>query len=132
VGPFETALDAPNDLGEILLDGISPSEKLVSITPGKDIALSWEGESYGDEVIVQISWRNMGLSWSINCRLKDDGYFVISRNITDRINTNFDTLDNEMSLSRVRQVSFRANGMSFGDFSFVASTSFLIKFEGND
>lgn len=132
VGKFEAVLDAPNDLGEVRLNGISPSEQMPSIAPGQDLALSWEGEGYGDEVITRIDWTNMGLSWSITCRMKDDGSFIIPGDITKDIRIELTENDHDMSLSRVRQVSFRARGLSYGDFSFVASTNFLIRLEGNN
>jgi hypothetical protein len=60
--------------------------------------------------------------------MKDDGYFDIPAAITANIHVDSTVSSSEMSLTRVRQVSFVAPGISSGDFSFVATTGFLVEF----
>jgi hypothetical protein len=129
VGSFEVVLDAPNDLGEITVAGISPGESIPTIVSGAATVLTWEGAGYGDEVIADISWSDVGLSWSLTCRMKDDGQFMISGDISRQMGSALTSQPHEMRLSRVRQVSFAAPFITFGDFSFVASTSFLVEFD---
>ncbi|MBN2340867.1 MAG: hypothetical protein JXX29_17515 [Deltaproteobacteria bacterium] len=132
IGSFEVVLEAPNDLGEVTLNGVSPADAVPSIIAGKGSTIRWEGEGYGDEVIADIHWSDMGLSWSMGCRMKDDGQFTIPGEITKQMTSELTDQTYEMRLSRVRQVSFAAPFIAFGDFSFVASTSFLVEFDKID
>jgi hypothetical protein len=43
VGPFEVVLEAPEDLGEVKLGGVSPAEQLPGVRRGEDLELTWEG-----------------------------------------------------------------------------------------
>lgn len=129
IGSFEVVLAAPNDLGDITVGGIFPMEGIPVIGSRRPTQITWEGEEYGDEVIADINWIDMGLSWKMVCRMKDDGQFVIPSSITKQMSSELTEQTHEMRLSRVRQVSFAAPFISYGDFSFVASTSFLVEFD---
>ena len=129
IGSFEVVLQAPKDLGEITVAGVSPDDSIPTITSGATTLITWEGEGYGDEVIADINWSDMGLSWSTTCRMKDDGNFVVPAEITRQMGSELTKQAHEMRLSRLRQVSFAAPFITFGDFSFVASTSFLVEFD---
>jgi hypothetical protein len=128
VSPFEVVLEAPNDLGEVKLDGIQPDEQTPQINRGQDLAISWEGAGWGDEVIATLSWIGMGLPWSMTCRMRDDGLFVIPGQLIEGLHDPLAASDEEMTLARVRQVSFRSDGLHSGVFAFVVSNSFPVKF----
>lgn len=129
VDQFDVVLDAPDDLGDVKLDGDLLVDHIPIIRRGHDLEISWEGEGYGDEVIATVNWTSMGLPWSMMCRMRDDGYFVIPDRLTDGMYDPLASDDHEMSLSRIRQVSFRSAGLSSGEFLFVVSTNFLVGFE---
>ncbi|MBN2715160.1 MAG: hypothetical protein JXX14_04845 [Deltaproteobacteria bacterium] len=129
IGSFEVVLEAPNDLGEITVAGTSPDDNIPTILSGTPTVITWEGEGYGDEVIADINWSDMGLTWATTCRMKDDGSFVIPADITRQMGSELTRQTHELRLSRVRQVSFAAPFITFGDFSFVASTSFPVEFD---
>ncbi len=129
VDQFDVVLDAPDDLGDVKLDGDLLVDHVPIIRRGRDLEISWEGEGYGDEVVATVNWTSMGLPWSLTCRMRDDGYFVIPGRFTAGMYDPLASDDHEMSLSRIRQVSFRSNGLSSGEFLFVVSTNFLVRFE---
>jgi len=130
VAPFEVVLNAPEDLGDIRLDGTSVEEQTPTVRRGRDLELAWDGSGgYGDEVIIEVDLNNVGLSWSISCRARDDGSFVIPSEITERLLDPLVSNDHEMTLSRVRQTAFRADGLTGGEFSFVVEARFLVRFE---
>jgi len=128
VAPFEVVLEAPKDLGEIKLDDVRPDEKTPQIRRGQDLAITWEGAGWGDEVIATLTWSGMGLPWSMTCRMRDDGLFVVPGQLTEGLHDPLAASDEELTLSRVRQVSFRSNGLTSGAFSFVVSSSFPVSF----
>jgi len=128
VAPFEVVLEAPNDLGEVKVDGVRPGEQTPQIPRGRDLALVWEGAGWGDEVIATLSWMGMGLPWSMTCRMRDDGLFVVPGQLTEGLHDPLAASDEEMTLARVRQVSFRSDGLNSGAFAFVVSNSFPVKF----
>jgi hypothetical protein len=128
VSPFEVVLEAPNDLGDIKLDGVQPDEQTPQITRGQDLAISWEGAGWGDEVIATLSWIGMGLPWAMTCRMRDDGLFVVPGQLIEGLHDSLAASDEEMTLARVRQVSFRSDGLNSGAFAFVVSNSFPVKF----
>jgi len=72
VGPFEVVLEAPEDLGEFKLDGVSPTEQPPTIRRGEDLTITWEGAGWGDEVIAEFTWTSLGLPLSMVCRMRDD------------------------------------------------------------
>ena len=131
IGAFGAGLEAPDELGEVKLDGIPIYEQMPVIRRGEDLEITWEGEGYGDEVIATINWTNVGISWSMSCRMKDDGRFSVPAEVTGLLLDPLVNNDHEMSLSRVRQVSFRSDGLRAGEFSFVVATSFLVRFESS-
>lgn len=128
VSPFEVVLDAPNDLGEVKIDGVRPDERPPPIQRSQDLAITWEGAGWGDEVIATLSWIGMGLPWSMTCRMRDDGLFVVPGQLLEGLHDPLAASDEEMTLARVRQVSFRSDGLSSGAFSFVVSNSFPVRF----
>ncbi len=128
VAPFKVALDAPEDLGEIKVEGLTPGEQVPLIRKGEDIQLVWDGEEFGDEVVVSLSWISMGAPWSMTCRMRDDGQFVIPARYTSGIPDPLTCEDEELTMTRVRQVAFRSDGLSSGSFRFVVSTNFPVIF----
>ncbi|MBN2528390.1 MAG: hypothetical protein JXR76_18525 [Deltaproteobacteria bacterium] len=129
IGSFEVVLEAPNDLGEISVSGTSPGDSVPTIVSGAPAVITWEGEGYGDEIIADMNWSDMGLNWTMKCHMKDDGRFVIPAVITKQMGSELTDQTYEMRLSRIRQVSFAAPFITFGVFSFVASTSFVVEFD---
>jgi hypothetical protein len=129
VSPFEVVLDAPDDLGIVKLDGVAPAERAPVIRRGEDLEIVWDGAGWGDEVIASLSWTGMGLPWSMTCRMRDDGLFVVPGQLIEGLHDPLASSDEEMTLSRVRQVAFRSSGLSSGAFSFVVSDSFPVRFE---
>jgi hypothetical protein len=130
VGPFEVVLEAPEDLGEVKLDGVSPTEQPPAIRRGEDLAITWEGAGWGDEVIAEFTWTNLGLPWSMECRMRDDGLFVVPGDRTRGLQDPLRSGNEELTLSRVRQVAFRASGLSSGTFAFVVAAGFPVRFDG--
>jgi hypothetical protein len=128
VAPFRVALDAPDDLGEIKIDGIFPSDQKPIITRGEEVEISWEGDGYGDEVVLTLSWMSMGSSWSMDCRMRDDGLFVIPESHTASFPDPLTCSDEEISISRIRQVAFRSDGLQSGTFRFLVSINFPVTF----
>jgi hypothetical protein len=128
VAPFEVVLDAPGDLGDVKIDGVQPDEGMPQIRRGQDLMITWEGAGWGDEVIATLTWSGMGLPWSMNCRMRDDGLFVVPGQLIEGLHDPLAASDEEMTLARVRQVSFRSDGLSSGAFSFVVSNSFPVRF----
>lgn len=128
VAPFEVVLEAPSDLGSVKLDGVRPEDRVPVIPRGRDIAVSWEGAGWGDEVIATLTWSGMGLPWSMICRMRDDGLFVVPSQLAEGLHDPLAAADEELTLTRVRQVAFRSDGLSSGTFSFVVSNSFPVKF----
>ena len=129
VSSFDVVLDAPNDLGEITLNGLYPGDQMPVISRNEKLILTWEGEEYGDEVFVEIHWSGLGMSWSISCRLRDDGRFIIPRHKTMGMYSPLSGNEYEFNISRIRQTAFRSKGLTSGEFCFVVSTNFLVKFE---
>jgi len=129
IGPFEVVLDAPDDLGDIRLNGQSPADGIPSPARDNPLQLTWEGSGYGDEILLETAWNALGLSWNFTCRMKDDGAFDIPADMSMLLNDTRGETPHEMSLTRIRQVSFAARGLSFGSFTFVARTAFLVEFE---
>ena len=125
---FNVALEAPEDLGEVKIDGATPGETVPILSKGAPIRLTWDGDGFGDEVIATISWTSMGSPWEITCRMRDDGSFVIPANITAQLPDPLTSTDKEVSLSRIRQVVFRSKDLSNGSFRFIVSTHFPIDF----
>lgn len=125
---FRVALDAPEDLGRVTLDGISPEDGSPVVTRGQNVELTWDGDGYGDEVYVNLSWTSMGTPWQITCRVRDDGQFVIPATITTGLPDPITSTDEEMSIQRVRQVAFRSKDLSSGSFKFIVSTNFSVRF----
>ncbi len=132
IGKFEVLLDAPDDLGDIKINNVSPSEIMPVLITGQPIVISWEGSGHGDEVILNLNWTGPGLSWNMKCRMKDDGNFTIPVQISKHIIIDQAISTHEISLTRVRQVSFVAPGISSGDFSFAVTSNFLVEFDENN
>lgn len=128
VAPFEVVLEAPSDLGDIKLDGVQPEDRIPVIPRGRDIVFTWEGAGWGDEVIATLTWSGMGLPWSMACRMRDDGLFVVPGQLVEGLHDPLAASDEELTVTRVRQVSFRSDGLSSGAFSFVVSNSFPVRF----
>jgi hypothetical protein len=127
VALFHVALEAPEDLGEVKVNGATPGEVVPILTRGEPIRLRWNGDGFGDEVIATISWTSMGAPWEITCRMRDDGAFVIPANIATQLPDPLTSTDEEVSLRRIRQVVFRSKDLSSGSFQFVVSTHFPIR-----
>ncbi len=125
---FRVALDAPEDLGRVTLDGVSPEDGSPVVSRGQNVALTWDGGGYGDEVYVNLGWTGMGTPWQITCRVRDDGQFVIPADITIGLPDPITSTDEEMSIQRVRQVAFRSKDLSSGSFKFVVSSNFSVRF----
>ena len=128
IAPFDTVLEAPEDLGEIKVNGATLDEETPLVERGKELEITWEGDEYGDEVVAVMSWISMGSPWSITCRLRDDGLFVMPPQITGGLPDSLTSSDEELTLSRIRQVTFRSKGLSTGVFRFVISTNFPVRF----
>jgi hypothetical protein len=128
VAPFEVVLQAPDDMADLKVDGLAPGEQTPFVQRGKSLGLTWEPGGYGDEVIVTLTWTGMGTPWSLVCRARDDGMFVVPPEVTAALPDHLTTTDESMTVSRVRQVAFRADGISSSAFSFVISTNFPVKF----
>ncbi len=128
VSRFRVVLEAPEDLGEVKVDGMVPGEETPVLNRGHAIELTWSGDGYGDEVIATLSWTSMGSPWSINCRMRDDGRFIIPSTITAELPDSLTSTDEEIQLRRVRQVAFRSPDLSRGSFRFIVSTSFPVAF----
>jgi hypothetical protein len=125
---FQVALEAPEDLGAVEVNGTTPGEDIPFLSRGRRVVLTWDGDGFGDEVIATISWTRMGSPWEVTCRMRDDGRFVIPANITVNLPDPLTSTDEEVTLSRVRQVVFRSTDLSTGSFRFIVSTHFPIKF----
>jgi hypothetical protein len=128
IARFRVALDAPLDLGDVKVAGVAPGEQVPLLRRGAPIELIWSGDSFGDEVIVVLSWMSMGAPWSMTCRARDDGRFVIPAAYTADLPDPLTCSDQELTLSRVRQVAFRSGGLSTGSFQFFVSTDFPVTF----
>lgn len=125
---FHVALEAPEDLGTIKVNGTIPEEYIPILSKNRPVRLRWDGDAFGDEVILTISWTRMGSPWEITCRMRDDGTFVIPSNITANLPDPLTSSDEEVSIHRVRQVVFRSENLDNGSFRFIVSTHFPIKF----
>ncbi|MDJ0764110.1 MAG: hypothetical protein QNJ97_14100 [Myxococcota bacterium] len=128
VSPFRVSLDAPGDLGDVTVDGIMPGDQLPFIRRGEDVELTWEGEGNGDELIATLTWMSMDTPWSLTCKMRDDGVFVIPAAVTAGIPDPLTCSDEEFTVSRVRQMAFRSAGLSSGSFRFVVTTVFPVTF----
>jgi hypothetical protein len=128
VAPFRVSLEAPEDLGEIRVDGTLPDEQTPIIGHSEEIELTWEGDGNGDDVVVKLDWVNLGAQWSATCRMRDDGLFVIPDSLTSVLPDPLNCTDEEMTFSRVRQVAFRSNGLASGSLKFIVSTNFPVTF----
>jgi len=130
VGPFEVVLEAPDDLGDIKLDGLSPLEQIPVVRRGEDLEIAWEGSGWGDEVIAEFTWTSLGLPWSMVCRMRDNGLFIVPGERTRSLQDPLRGGDEELTISRIRQVAFRGAGLSGGTFAFVVAAHFPVRFEG--
>ncbi|MDD5310007.1 MAG: hypothetical protein PHU25_22035 [Deltaproteobacteria bacterium] len=128
VAPFEVVLEAPDDMADLKIDGLAPGEQTPFVQRGKSLELTWEPGGYGDEAMITLTWTGMGAPWSLACRARDDGIFVVPAEITAALPDHLTATDESMTVSRVRQVAFRADGISSSAFSFVISTNFPVKF----
>lgn len=127
--PFRVSLDAPADLGEVKVDGIPPGEQVPVLRRDGDIELTWDGDAYGDEIIAELSWTTMGTPWAMTCRMRDDGLFILSSIYTSELPDPLTSSDEELTLSRIRQVSFRNASFNSGSFRFIVSTNFPVHFD---
>ncbi len=125
---FEATLQAPEDLGVVKVDGISPGDETPILSKNRPIQLTWDGDGFGDEVIATISWTSMGSPWAVTCRMRDDGQFTIPAYITSSLPDPLTSSDEGVSVHRVRQVVFRSELLSSISFRFIVSTHFPIKF----
>lgn len=128
VSRFRVVLNAPADLGEVKIDGTVPGEETPVIRRGRDVELTWSGDGFGDEVIATLSWTGMGSPWAVKCRMRDDGAFVIPARLTAELPDTLTTTDQEIQLTRVRQVAFRSAELASGSFRFVVVASFPVAF----
>lgn len=128
LAPFRVALEAPEDLGEVKVDGLAPGEQTPFIKRGEDIELIWEGEGYGDEVVAELTWISMGAPWSMTCRMRDDGVFVVPSSLTRDLPDPETCSDGDLTMTRIRQVAFRSQDLSSGIFKFTVSESFPVTF----
>lgn len=129
VSSFEVALEAPADLGEeVKVDGVSPEERTPLVRRGVPVEVTWDADGYGDEVIGVLNWTAMGAPWSMTCRMRDDGSFVIPAVMTAALPDPLTSADEELTLSRIRQTAFRAAGLSSGSFRFTVTLNFPVKF----
>lgn len=128
VSRFRVPIEAPEDMGEIKIDGTSPGDQIPLVQKGEDVELVWEGDGYGDEILATLTWTSMGSPWSMTCRVRDDGLFVIPSVYTAGLPDPLTSSDEEMTVSRVRQVAFRSAGLASGSFRFIVSTSFSVSF----
>lgn len=128
VSKFRVSLEAPKDLGDVKLNNTTPGEELPVVQRDEDVELTWEGEGYGDELMVTLSWTIMGSPWSITCRVRDDGLFVIPASLTARLPDPLTSSDEEFTIQRTRQVVFRNDDLSSGIFRFVIRTDFPVTF----
>lgn len=129
IASFEAVLQAPEELGEIKVNGIYPGDKVPFLRRNEPSEITWEGEGYGDEVIISVNWSGTNLSWTMTCRVRDDGHFVIPPDATKELSDLMIGSEHEMNMARLRQVSFVADGLTSGEFSFLVSAGFLIRFE---
>jgi hypothetical protein len=128
VAPFRVALEAPEDLGDVKVDGATPGDQVPFIRKGEDIELTWEGDGYGDEVMAVLTWTSMGAPWSMTCRMRDDGFFVVPSVITGDLPDPLTCSDGDLTVTRIRQVAFRSEDLSSGFFRFQVSTNFPVTF----
>lgn len=128
VSRFRVSLESPEDMGDVKIDGINPGDQLPMIRKGEDVELVWEGDGYGDEIVATLNWTSMGAPWSMTCRLRDDGLFVIPSVYTLGLPDPLTSSDEEMMISRVRQVAFRSAGLTSGSFRFIVSANFSVSF----
>ncbi len=125
---FRVALEAPEDLGDVKVDGIKPGDQPLIVRHGEEMELVWEGDGYGDEVVATLSWMSMGAPWSMTCRMRDDGVFIIPETTLAKMPDTLTCSDGELSITRVRQVAFRSENLSSGSFQFAVSTNFPVTF----
>ncbi len=128
VASFRVPLDAPDDLGEVKVEGVTPGDQVPIIRRGQEVELAWEGDGYSDEVVATLSWMSMGAQWSMTCRMRDDGFFPIPTTYTAGLPDPLTCTDAELTLTRIRQVAFRTEGLSSGSFGFSVSTNFPVTF----
>jgi hypothetical protein len=128
IAPFRVALEAPLDLGEIKIDGAIPGEQVPVVRRGEDVEITWEGDSYGDEVVATLGWMSMGAPWSMTCRMRDDGLFVLPASHTASLPDPLTCSDQDLTITRIRQVAFFSKGLSSGSFVFLVSTYFPVAF----
>jgi hypothetical protein len=125
---FTVALEAPEDLGTVTVDGAAAGEQPPVVSRERNVELAWEGDGYGDEVIATLAWTSMGSPWQIVCRMRDDGFFVIPGAITASLPDPLTATDSEMTLKRIRQVAFRSDKLKSSSFKFIVATSFSVSF----
>ena len=128
VDHFRVALEAPEDLGIVTVDGVAAGEQPPVVSRARNVELVWEGDGYGDEVIATLNWTSMGMPWQIICRMRDDGLFIIPWAVTTRLPDPLTSTDEEIGLQRIRQVAFRSANLASGTFKFIVSTSFPVSF----
>ncbi len=127
VEPFRVTLEAPDELGDITVNGTLPEDRMPLIVRGETVDLTWEGSGGGDEIIATFSAISMGTPWTMTCRMRDDGEFSIPARLTEALPDPLTVSDEEMMLSRVRQMTFRSEGLSSGSFKFEISTNFPVE-----
>lgn len=128
IGPFEVALDAPEDLGDLRIGGSLPFEETPIIIRGRGLHIAWDADGFGDEVLATLSFTSMGSPWSMTCRMRDDGEFSIPASHTAVLPDPLTCADSELSVTRVRQVAFRAAGLSSGTLRFEVTSDFNVSF----
>lgn len=128
VGAFEVALDAPEDLVDLRVAGSMPGEDTPVITRGTPLDIGWDADGFGDEVMATLTFTSMGAPWSMTCRMRDDGEFTVPASLTSGFPDPLTCSDAELSLTRVRQVAFRAAGLSSGALRFEVTSDFAVSF----
>ncbi|MCU0661279.1 MAG: hypothetical protein MUC50_03020 [Myxococcota bacterium] len=128
IGPFEVALDAPEDLVDLRIAGTLPFEDTPVISRGSGLEIDWDADGFGDEVLATLGFTSLGAPWSMTCRMRDDGEFTVPASLTAALPDPLTCSDAELSLSRVRQVAFRAAGLSSGALRFEVTSDFNVTF----
>jgi hypothetical protein len=116
LGAFEMVAGSPTEVGNLSADGVRVEDAL-NIARGRPLTLTWDAEGLHDRIEIELYAGGSVLS----CACRDDGHFVLPRDVMRVIDTDDDA---SVVVRRVRVLPVELSGIEAG-YARIATTSTL-------